>query len=173
MIIAAEDVAVMPEFAGMDFTALSRKLEAIENIVRRYTHNNFQNPRVRFCATSDGLCVDGYSDYLAVGDTVQITESVNAGLCVIERIEGGKTYVDKLLYPAPSNVVTKVEYPPDIIEGVLNMLKWEINGRDKVGIKSETLSRHSVTYYDMDSNSVMGYPAALLGFLRPYMRARF
>ena len=173
MIIAAKDVAVMPEFAGMDYDALSRKLEAIENIVRKYTHNNFQNPQVRICAASDGSCIDGFSDYLKVGDTVQITESVNAGLYVIERIENGKTYVDKPLYTAPSNVVTKVEYPPDIIEGALNMLKWEITGRNKVGIKSETLSRHSVTYYDMDSNSVMGYPTALLGFLRPYMRARF
>lgn len=173
MIIAAKDAAVMPEFAGMDYNTLSRKLEAIENIVRRHTHNNFQKPQVRFCAASDGSCIDGYSDYLTSGDTVQITESVNAGLYVIERIEGGRTYVDKPLYAAPSNVVTKVEYPPDIIEGVINMLKWEVNGRDKVGIKSETLSRHSVTYYDMDSNSVMGYPVALLGFLRPYMRARF
>ena len=46
--------------------------------------------------------------------------------------------------------------------------------RDKVGIKSETLSRHSVTYYDQDAgNQVMGYPASLMGFLSPYIKARF
>ena len=173
MIIAAKNVAAMPEFAGMNFETLSRKLEAIENIVRKYTHNNFQNPQVRIYAASDGSCIDGFSDYLKAGDTVQITESINAGLYVIERIENGKIYVDKPLYSVPLNVVTKVEYPPDVIEGALNMLKWEVTGRDKVGIKSETLSRHSVTYYDIDNNSALGYPTALLGFLRPYMRARF
>ena len=66
------------------------------------------------------------------------------------------------------------EYPADIKMGVVNMLKWELENRDKVGIQSETISRHSVTYFNMDGdNSTMGYPKSLLGFLKPYMRARF
>lgn len=68
----------------------------------------------------------------------------------------------------------QTEYPPDVKEGVINLLKWEFANRDKVGIKSESISRHSVTYYDQDSNNtVLGYPASLLGFLKPYMKARF
>lgn len=64
------------------------------------------------------------------------------------------------------------EYPPDVKMGVVNMLKWDIG--KKVGIQSETISRHSVTYFNMDGdNSVMGYPKSLLGFLEPYKRARF
>jgi hypothetical protein len=66
------------------------------------------------------------------------------------------------------------EYPADVKMGVLDMLKWDLENRKKVGIQSETISRHSVTYFNMDGdNSVMGYPKALLGFLKPYMRARF
>ena len=66
------------------------------------------------------------------------------------------------------------EYPPDVKMGVVNMLKWDLENRDKVGVQSETLSRHSVTYFNMDGdNSTMGYPKSLLGFLKPYMRARF
>ena len=66
------------------------------------------------------------------------------------------------------------EYPADVKMGVVNLLKWELNCRDKVGVASETISRHSVTYFNMDGdNSVMGYPKSLLGFLRPYKRARF
>jgi hypothetical protein len=66
------------------------------------------------------------------------------------------------------------EYPADVKMGVLEMLKWDLENRKKVGIQSETISRHSVTYFNMDGdNSVMGYPKALLGFLKPYMRARF
>ena len=71
-------------------------------------------------------------------------------------------------------LVTKVKYPMDVKLGVANMLKWDIENRDKVGIQSETLSRHSVTYFNMDGdNSLMGYPKSLLGFLKPYMKARF
>lgn len=66
------------------------------------------------------------------------------------------------------------EYPPDVKMGVVNMLQWDIENRGKVGIQSETISRHSVTYFNMDGdNSVMGYPKSLLGFLKPYMKARF
>ena len=58
--------------------------------------------------------------------------------------------------------------------GVVNMMKWELNNREKVGISSETISRHSVSYFDMSGdNSIAGFPKALLGFLKPYMKARF
>ena len=66
------------------------------------------------------------------------------------------------------------EYPMDVKMGAVNLLKWELNNRDKVGVASESISRHSVTYFDMaGDNSIMGYPKALMGFLKPYMRARF
>ena len=56
-------------------------------------------------------------------------------------------------------LVTKVEYPADVKMGVVNLMKWEMEKRDKVGIQSESISRHSVTYYNMDGdNTVMGYP---------------
>lgn len=66
------------------------------------------------------------------------------------------------------------EYPADVKMGVVNMLKWDLENREKVGIQSETISRHSVTYFNLDGdNSTMGYPKSLLGFLKPYHRARF
>ena len=66
------------------------------------------------------------------------------------------------------------EYPANVKMGVVNLIKWEFDCRDKVGIASETISRHSVTYFDMNGdNSLMGYPKSLLGFLRPFKRARF
>ena len=66
------------------------------------------------------------------------------------------------------------EYPMDVKLGAVNMINWELTNREKVGVASETISRHSVTYFDLSGeNSTMGYPNALLGFLRPYKRARF
>ena len=56
------------------------------------------------------------------------------------------------------------------------VLQVSTSTKNKIGegVKSETLSRYSVTYFDQDANNqVMGYPVALLGFLKPYMKARF
>lgn len=65
-------------------------------------------------------------------------------------------------------------FPPDVKLGAINMLKWDIESRDKVGIQSETISRHSVTYFNMDGdNSALGYPKSLTGFLKPYRKAQF
>lgn len=165
----------MPQFNGMDATRLKRKLEGIEKSIRSYTNNNFQNRMVRFEARSAGNSIYGSSPYLKVGDTIQVSQSqVNDGLYTIVEMREGETRVDEELFPVPYNLVTKIEYPSDVQEGVLNLMLWEIENRQKVGVKSETLSRHSVTYYDQDaSNQVMGYPVSLMGFLKPYMRARF
>ena len=66
------------------------------------------------------------------------------------------------------------EYPMDVKIGVVNLLKWEMTNREKVGVASETISRHSVTYVDQTAaNTLMGYPAVLMGFLKPYKKARF
>lgn len=66
------------------------------------------------------------------------------------------------------------EYPMDVKMGVVNLLKWDLDMRDKVGVASESISRHSVTYVDQTgANTVIGYPVALMGFLKPYKKARF
>lgn len=67
-----------------------------------------------------------------------------------------------------------VEYPADVKMGVINALKWDIESREKIGVSSETISRHSVTYTAVDGdNTSGGYPKAVIGFLKPYMKARF
>lgn len=67
-----------------------------------------------------------------------------------------------------------IHYPEDVKMGVVNIIKWELKNRDKVGVESESISRHTVTYYKMDKdNTEMSYPASMLGFLTPYMKARF
>ena len=66
------------------------------------------------------------------------------------------------------------EYPMDVKMGAINLLLWDFDHRDKVGIQSESISRHSVTYFNLDgTNCDCGYPRAMLGFLKPYKRARF
>lgn len=175
MICTLETLTSMDVFTGQDTTVLQRKLEAVEKLIRAYTNNNFQVRAARFEASSNGTLLAGSSPYLKVGDTVEISKSgVNDGLYVIQGITGEGITVDEELFAVDYNLVTLVKYPDDVVEGVINLLTWEIENRQKVGIKTETLSRHSVTYYDQDANNqVMGYPVSLLGFLQPYIKARF
>lgn len=160
---------------------IKRKLLAIEQIIRKYTHNNFQNPKIRVCADisdpeNSELVTDDPIRFI-VGNTVQISEScLNAGLYEITGIDedAGTITVAEDLMDEMNVRVTKVEYPADVVECCVNLMEWEATMREKVGIKSETLSRHSVTYYDQDvNNQVMGYPASMLGCLKAYKKARF
>lgn len=175
MIVSVEDLIEMPEFTGKSEKALQKKLNAVEHLIRSYTNNNFQNRFVRFQAKTLGNRVFGISPFLRVGDTVQISQSrVNDGIYCITEI--GKDFIrlDSELFETELNLITKVEYPDDVQAGVIDLMKWEVKNRQKVGVKSETLSRHSVSYYDQDAtNQVMGYPVALLGFLKPYIKPRF
>lgn len=68
----------------------------------------------------------------------------------------------------------EVAWPPDVVEGAIKLLTYDATIRMKAGVKSESISRHSVTYADAvgDGNG-LGYPGELIGFLKPYMKARF
>lgn len=175
MIISVDEIKTYDEFTDIPDSTLKMMLDSMETLVRKYTNNNFQNRKIRFSASSEGSILNGVSPYLSVGDTIQVSESdVNDGLYVITVVDNDSITVDRNLWSVDHNLVTKVEYPFDVQMGVVNLMKWEVGNRQKVGIKSETISRHSVTYYDQDaSNQVMGYPVSLLGFLELYKKARF
>lgn len=146
---------------------LEAKLQALELLIRRYTNNNFQNRNKRFESRIENGRLQGSIPYIIAGDTIQISESkFNDGIYVMAD--------DLQLYDEGHCLVSKVEYPMDVKLGVVNMLKWQYDNGDKVGIQSETISRHSVTYFNMDGdNSTIGFPKSLIGFLKPYMKARF
>lgn len=173
--MSVQDALDYIQKAGVPESVIRRKIAAIENLIRSETNNNFQRKELRFhAASSGGKLACGLPYFLREGDTIEINESVNEGLYMVAKAEDGVICLDRQLYDVPRNMVTKVEYPEDVQEGVLNLLQWEFNMRSKAGIKSETLSRHSVTYYDMGAeNSADGYPAALIGFLEPYRQMRW
>lgn len=171
-------VAELRQFVSTDETdqALEARLQALELLIRAYTNNNFQRRGYRCNANITGTAFTGDTvPPFVVGDTVQVTESLlNAGLYTVKTVAENSFSVNESLQPENNVVCTKVVYPADVKMGAVNMMKWELNSREKVGISSETISRHSVTYFDLGAdNSIMGYPKALLGFLRPYQRARF
>ena len=156
--------------------ALAGRLQALELLIRGYTNNNFQVRGLHCeCDISGKTFISETFTPFEVGDTVQVSgSSKNNGLYTIEEVTDITFTVDEKTYDDYDVYVVKVAYPADVKMGVVNLLKWELNNRDKVGVQSESISRHSVTYYNMDGdNSIMGYPKSLMGFLRPYMKARF
>lgn len=62
--------------------------------------------------------------------------------------------------------------PLDVQMGIVSMVAWQLGAGKKVGIASETLSRHSVSYAQNADDSIMGYPRGIMGFCRPYRRCK-
>jgi hypothetical protein len=102
---------------------------------------------------------------------------VNDGLYVIEEINDKTIKLkDAELFNGnfQSAFITKISYPPDIIEGVKRLIQYDVSMGDKLGIKSESIARMNITYYDMNSSeSINGYPASLFGFLKKYKKMRW
>ncbi|WP_407399692.1 hypothetical protein [Treponema sp.] len=156
---------------------ITARLKAVELMIRAITNNNFQARAFRAVAVAlaDGKQLLVNSNPFKQGDTIQISESdLNTGLYTVTAVSSGSVTVSEDLNDESGVLLTKVVYPDDVKMGVVNLIKWDLEKRDKVGIASETISRHSVTYVNMDGdNTTGGYPKALMGFLRPYMKARF
>lgn len=155
--------------------------QGLEVMVRRLTNNNFQLPKFRL----EGLRLDssaiyaqkGRFDIFKVGDTVEINGTdYNDGLYQVREVESGHLLLDGEFIPEAAGraILTKVVYPADVVEGVKKLLAYDVKMADKIGVKSESVARWSVTYYDVTAaESREGYPAVLLGFLDKYRKVRW
>lgn len=177
MIISVEEARKLVDIPAKwtDEKKLYMKLKAIEQTIRKYTNNNFQDTAYRVTADIVGglfLCTEGDVRF-SIGDTVQVSESgYNAGLYTIASVDDMSFTTEEEVSSEISVLVTKVSYPDDVVDCAINLLEWDIKNRQKVGIKSETLSRHSVTYEDSTS-MFHGYPKGILNAVKLYKKARF
>lgn len=150
----------------LETSQLEFRLSAIESMVRAYTHNTFHKRHFRLTADVINGELAIATPLIKNGDTVEISGSqYNDGLYV---------YPAKDLTDETGVTVFKVEYPMDIKLGVISLIKWDLERRDKTGVQSESISRYSVSYGASDGDgSTVGYPKSLIGFLEPYRKARF
>ena len=171
MIITVEELKQVSELSSISDEQLTVMCEGIEDFIRQYTNNNFIVKNVTFNTPSLNGKLDTVSPLFNVGDTVLISNSkYNNGVYVINDLDGT---LDKELFDDDNNKVTLVKYPPSIKLGVVKLLQYNAKMDSKVGISSESLSRHSVSYAQPTSDSIGGYPASMMSFLKPYMKARF
>ncbi len=176
MLISAGDLkSYHKQFKDIDDDLITRKLSVIENAIREHTNNNFQNRLVRFNASVDGGIIKGSSPYLKVLDTIEISDGVNKGLYTIINADNELKTIEPL-YDYTNQLITKIEYPIDVIEGAIEILDWELikKGREKSNIASESISRHNVSYVQRtNDNTINGYPIELFNFCNEYKKARF
>lgn len=176
MIISVEKARELVSFPeSWTNERIKMKLLAVEQTIRAYTNNNFQNRDIRIRADiAAGVFMSESLIPFDVDDTVQVSESrFNKGLFTVSELYDTTFVVNEETRDEDDVLVTKIEYPADVVACCVNLLEWEVNNRGKVGIQSETLSRHSVTYFNMDgANQAMGYPVSLLGCLKAYRKAR-
>lgn len=175
MIISVEKAKELINLDGWTDAKIEMKLKAIEQTIRAYTNNNFQNRGYRVAADIAGDIFVTDKAPFKEGDTVQVSQSaLNAGLYTIVAVDDTAFETAEDVADEDLVLVTRIDYPADVVDCCLNLLEWEKNNRGKVGVQSEALSRHSVTYFNMDgSNQNMGYPVSLLGCLKAYKKARF
>ena len=183
MIIALDRLKEIKPDLGFDDTQLKFRLEAIEAMIRAYTNNNFQVRTARIKARSEGGAIIGTSPFIVAGDTVQVSQTdVNDGVYVVKEVSFGRTSLDKRLFDLPMNTVTLIRYPADIVNGCINLLEYQANQmkladdyKDRVGVASETVARHTVEYDSkaFDYSNLASYPDSLKTFLKPYKRMRY
>ena len=171
MILTLEDLKGVSELSNIPDNQLATMCEGIEGFIRQYTNNNFINRNITFNTPSSDGKLDTVLPPFKVGDTVLISKSTyNDGVYVIDDVDGT---LNKELLDSDNNKVTLVQYPQSIKSGVIKLLQYDTKMNDKMGISSESISRHSVTYSQPQADSVNGYPSYLMSFLKPYMKARF
>lgn len=177
MIISVDNIKEHIDCGELSDNIILTRLKAIEQVIRAFTHNNFQNRNARFEAEASDSYLFGASPFIRVGDTVQITQSLaNDGLYTVIDVTDGQTMIDGVLFATEKNLVTKIQYPADVVQCAIDLFKWKLEFGDKIGIKSEseTLSKHSesITYED-SATLFMGYPVGILKGLALHNKARF
>lgn len=176
-------IITLEEAQAIDPNITQEDLDAFESSVRELTNNNFQNKYVRFKHVSieapNTIRTKEPIKGIRIGDTVEVNYSpFNEGLFVVNEIVGNiikvkdEPFIEEI--GSKNLMVTLVKYPPDIKRGIKKLIEYDKKMAGKIGIKSETISRMSTTYYDVTATeNTDGYPKSLLSFLDKYKKMRW
>ena len=175
-------IITLGDARAIDDSITQEDLDAFEVAFRSLTNNSFQNKHIRFkdieFVGENLIAVKDPIAGIKTGDTIEVNYShYNDGLYVVEELTGKQIKVQgKPFFVANTSgsMLTLVQYPADVKAGLKKILSYNLKMADKIGIKSESISRMSTTYYDVNaSETVDGYPAAMVSFLQKYEKMRW
>ena len=175
-------IITLGDARAIDDSITQEDLDAFEVAFRSLTNNNFQNKHIRFkdieFVGENLIAVKDPIVGIKTGDTIEVNYShYNDGLYVVEELTGKQIKVQGTPFFVANTggaMLTLVQYPADVKAGLKKILSYNLKMADKIGIKSESISRMSTTYYDVNaSETVDGYPAALVSFLQKYEKMRW
>ena len=175
-------IITLGDARAIDDSITQEDLDAFEVAFRSLTNNSFQNKHIRFKGiefmANNLIAVKDPIVGIKTGDTIEVNYShYNDGLYVIESIDGKQIKVQGTPFFVANtggSMLTLVQYPADIARGIKKLIAYDKKMASKIGIKSESISRMSITYYDVNaSENIDGYPASLLSFLTKYEKMRW
>ena len=175
-------IITLGDARAIDDSITQDDLDALEAACRSLTNNNFQNKHIRFkdieFVGENLIAVKDPIVGIKTGDTIEVNYShYNDGLYVIESIDGKQITVQGTPFFVANtggSMLTLVQYPADIARGIKKLIAYDKKMASKIGIKSESISRMSITYYDVNaSENIDGYPAAMVSFLKKYEKMRW
>lgn len=162
---------------------LEEQLKSLEVSIRNYTNNKFLDERVKILGSLSfsNNSINGADLFrlgFRKGDTIEIDYTLlNNGIYTVKEVTKDSLEVEETLQeeePGCEVLVNKINYPYDLRIGVVKLLGYSLKMADKIGVKSETISRYSVTYYDVNSTeNIEGYPSSMMKFLSKYRKLRW
>lgn len=166
----------------VDPTTTQDDIDGLEEMVRTITNNHFTiniTKQKHLVMAGDTIRLTS-SQQFRVGDTIEVygTQGLNDGVFDIKAVDSANNTITVRM---PSDfdsfidgtyelaTVVLVRYPRDVAYNVLKLMEYEYTTAGKKGLKSETISRLSVTYFDMTANeSREGFPASYIEWLDKY-----
>lgn len=156
------------------------ELLAYETHVRELTNNKFHHEHIKnhnlVFDTNTIICSTEFIGY-KVGDTIEVIGSkYNDGLYVVEEVTTYTLTVNTEMIQSIDNnaMMIKIDYPFDIRNGVKELITYKTKMASKIGIKSESVARMSVTYFDATAKeNTEGVPSGLYSFLNKYKKIKW
>lgn len=170
----------LEEAQKIDSNIQQDDLDAFEQAVRVLTSNNFQVKQVRYkvaAIVNESIVLGTSAKGIREADTVELNYTqFNDGVYEVLSVEDSVITLNAELYQETPKqaILTLVRYPADIKRGIKKLIAYDKKMAGKIGVKSETISRMSTTYFDVNAaDNTDGYPKALLSFLDKYKKMRW
>ncbi|MFL2134934.1 hypothetical protein ACEN33_00695 [Ruoffia sp. FAM 24228] len=155
-------------------------IDALEQKVRTLTNNKFHHKHIKNRNLSffdNGIITADEIIGFKVGDRVEIVGTkFNDGLYNIISVSKNILTVDSEFIDSTDRgaFVVKIDYPVDIANSLKEIIRYQAKMANKTGVKTERVSRTSVTYHDVNSSdNVEGIPSSYWSFIRKYRKIRW